>query len=129
MVSGLGSRTTAPDWDVERVLVAFTLPHRGHNGVPGAPDDSCMRCNAERAFDRIVAAGVAAEEALRRKKGLDRWCEYVHLPGCKRNSPVQPQACTCGLDTALRAAAVPEENQQTVNLHGTEPILRTDVKR
>lgn len=65
VMAGLGSRTTAtPDaYDVDRVLVAFTLPHRGHDGIPGAPDDSCARCNAERAFDRIVAAGVRAEEA------------------------------------------------------------------
>lgn len=38
----------------ERVLVAFTLKHRGHDGKPGHPGDDCPRCNAERALDEIV---------------------------------------------------------------------------
>ena len=47
---------------IERVIVAFTLAHFGHSGIPGAPDDSCPRCNAERALDSLAAALAAEKE-------------------------------------------------------------------
>lgn len=47
----------ASGWGIrrERILVAFILSHHGHHGLPGAPDNSCPRCNAERELDAVFA--------------------------------------------------------------------------
>lgn len=55
----------------ERVLFAFTLGHTGHPGIPGARDDSCPRCNSERALEQLLDIAIAAKAvAARRHDGV-----------------------------------------------------------
>lgn len=42
----------------DALVTVITLalgPHTGHDGIPGAEDDSCFRCNAERALEDLHA--------------------------------------------------------------------------
>jgi hypothetical protein len=72
--------------DREIVEVAFSLPHKGHNGVPGAPEGvHCPRCESDRALGRLVterdAALLRVEQAERgleaEKRRADLLEQYV----------------------------------------------------
>lgn len=69
----------------DRILLAL-IPHAGHDGIPGSPDDSCLRCNAEwamftpdelryicNAVEQFDAEYGPAPESLLRKLNIDRW--------------------------------------------------------
>lgn len=71
--------------ELERILLAFTLPHRGHNGKPDTPGDSCPRCNAERALERLFARAYPPAKPRSEDDLIDftppRWLSLVSRGG------------------------------------------------
>ena len=71
----------------DKILVAFRLSHTGHNGMPGSPDSSCPRCNAERELDDLVADNERLREKVRlfevagRKYVRDDWQAWNNQDG------------------------------------------------
>lgn len=52
----------------ERIIVAL-IPHKGHNGIPGAPEGVlCLRCTAERALNALAARLAQAERIMKEQR-------------------------------------------------------------
>jgi hypothetical protein len=59
----------------DRVLVAL-IAHRGHDGLPGAPEDVlCLRCNAERELERLQRIEEKAQRVVAHKADFDTVAE------------------------------------------------------